>query len=210
MSGRPAAVPAALAERLASAGRAVAFAAGDPIRRPGDACDRVAFVVDGEIRVMKSGASGREIELYRVRAGEFCVLEVSAAMGATGYPAGAVASSGGHARVLPVSTLRELMAGDREVQAFVFSVLAERLADVMTLVAEVAFRRMDERLKAFLEREATGTPPTVHLTHEAIAERLGTAREVVSRLLAHLAEGGEVRVGRGEIVLTDPLGDRGH
>lgn len=74
----------------------------------------------------------------------------------------------------------------------------------MALVEEVAFRRMDERLAAFLQREAEGRPPVIRLTHQAIAERLGTAREVVSRLLAQMAADGELTLSRGTIVLREP------
>ena len=81
------------------------------------------------------------------------------------------------------------------------------------LPAFYAFRRMDERLAGFLRREALGAPPVVHMTHDQIAERLGTAREVVSRLLGQMAARGEVQLGRGEVrvvAIPSPEGDPGH
>jgi CRP/FNR family transcriptional regulator len=203
--------PAARLADVARVAREVHFDAGDRIRSEGEPCDRVAFVVDGEVRVTKAGRSGREIELYRIAAGEPCVLEISSAMGRSPYPARAVASGPGRAVVVPASTLLDLLATDPGVQRGVFGVLSRRLASVMELVEEVAFRRMDERLEALLRREAAAGGGSVHLTHEAVADRLGTAREVVSRLLAQMAHRGEVELHRGEIrLLAPPDGDPGH
>ena len=193
--------------------REIAFDAEDRIHREGDPCDRVAFVTHGSIRVAKGGPEGREIEIYRVVPVEPCVLELSAAMGGRGYPAQAVATSGGRAVTVPADALLGLLAVNPGVQRFVFGFLSSRLASVMQLVEEVAFRRMDERLAAFLRREARGAPTSVRMTHDAIADRLGTAREVVSRLLGQMAQRGEVELHRGEVrvvAIPPPDGDRGH
>lgn len=197
-AGTPDARLAQIAPRL----REIAFDAGDVIHREGDECDRVAFVTEGEIRVAKGGPVGRGIEIYRVVAIEPCVLELSAAMGRSGYPARAVATTGGRAVTVPADALTDLLAIDAGVQKFVFGFMSARLASVMQLVEEVAFRKMDERLETFLRREASGEPPVVRMTHDAIAERLGTAREVVSRLLEQMSQRGEVTLRRGEVRLT--------
>lgn len=196
--GAPDAVLEAVAPRL----REIAFDAGDMIHREGDACDRVAFVTEGEIGVAKGGREGRGIEIYRVVPVEPCVLELSAAMGRSGYPARAVAATDGRAVTVPADALAELLAVDAGVQRYVFGFMSARMASVMQLVEEVTFRRMDERLAAFLRREARGEPPVVRMTHDAIAERLGTAREVVSRLLEQLRQDGQVELRRGEVRLT--------
>ncbi len=193
--------------------RTVTFGPGDVIHREGDECDRVAFVTDGEIHVAKTGPGGREIELYRILPVEPCVLELAAAMGRSGYPARAEATSAGRAVTVPTDALLSLLAVDPGVQRHVFGFLSARLVGVMRLVEEVAFHRMDSRLLALLVREARGEPPTVRLTHDGIAERLGTAREVVSRLLGQMAQRGEVELRRGEIRLVrdpSPERDPGH
>ncbi len=205
--------PDDLLRPIASRLREVAFGPGDLIRHEGDACDRVAFVIEGEITISKAGPEGREIELYRVVAVEPCILELAAAMGRSGYPARAAATTAGRALVVPADALLGLLAVDPGVQQFVFTFLSTRLASVMQLVQEVAFRRMDERLVAFLRREARGEPPVVRLTHDQIAEHLGTVREVVSRLLGQLSRRGLVALHRGEVRLTgveDLERDLGH
>ncbi len=194
--------PDALIARVAPRLREISFDSGDVIHHEGDECDRVAFVTEGEIRVAKGGPGGRGIEIYRIVAIEPCVLELSAAMGRSGYPARAVATVGGRAVTVPADALLDLLATDAGVQRLVFGFMSARLASVMQLVEEVAFRRMDERLDAFLRREARGEPPTVRMTHDAVAERLGTAREVVSRLLEQMSQRGEVELRRGEIRLA--------
>jgi CRP/FNR family transcriptional regulator len=205
--------PDRLLQPVAARMREVAFGSGDLIRHEGEACDRVAFVTEGEITIAKVGPEGREIELYRVVAIEPCILELTAAMGHIGYQARAVATTAGRALTIPAGDLQALLAVDPGVQRFVFGFLSTRLTSVMRLVEEVAFRRMDERLIAFLRREARGDPPAVRLTHDQIAERLGTVREVVSRLLGQLSHHGLVALHRGEVQLTgleDPERDSGH
>ncbi len=202
----PEGVLAQVAPRL----REISFDRGDLIHREGDECDRVAFVTEGEIRVAKGGREGRGIEIYRVVAVEPCVLELSAAMGRSGYPAQAVATTGGTAVTVPADALLGLLASDAAVQRYVFGFMSARLASVMQLVEEVAFRRMDERLEAFLRREAGGEPAVVRMTHDAIAERLGTAREVVSRLLEQMRRNGLVELRRGEVRMITPERDPGH
>jgi CRP/FNR family transcriptional regulator, anaerobic regulatory protein len=193
---------------LAPALREVRFPAGHAIRRPGQSCDRIAFVTEGEVRVTRTGPTGREIALYRIVPGEACVLELSAAMSGTTYPAWAVASRPGRALTVPASELVRLMGEDEGLRAAIVGLLSSRLIEVMALVGEVAFEPMEDRLASLLRREARGDPPVVASTHEALARSLGTAREVVSRHLSQMAVRGEVRLARGAITLLSlPDGD---
>lgn len=196
---------------LAPTMREVDFPAGHAIRRPGQACDRIAFITEGEVRVTRTGPTGREIALYRIVPGEPCVLELSAAMAGTPYPAWAVASRPGRALTMPAADLVRLIGDDEGLRAAIVGLLSSRLIEVMALVGEVAFEPMEDRLVALLRREASGEPPVVASTHDALARTLGTAREVVSRHLAQMAVRGEVRLGRGSITLLSLAdGDRGH
>lgn len=196
---------------LAPTMREVRFPEGHAIRRPGRLCDRIAFITDGEVRVTRSGPSGREIALYRIVPGEPCVLELSAAMSGTAYPAWAVASRPGSALTMPAADLTRLMGEDDGLRAAIVGLLSSRLIEVMTLVGEIAFEPMEDRLVVLLRREARGDPPVVASTHEALARSLGTAREVVSRHLAQMAVRGEVSLARGAITLLSLAdGDRSH
>jgi CRP/FNR family transcriptional regulator len=206
-----AALAPARGSALAATMRTVSFPAGHAIRRPGQRCDRIAFITEGEVRVTRTGRSGREIALYRIVPGEPCVLELSAAMSGTPYPAWAVASRPGSALTMPAADLVHLMGEDAGLRSAIVGLLASRLTEVMTLVGEVAFDPVEDRLVALLRREARGDPPVVASTHEALARGLGTAREVVSRHLAQMAVRGEVSLARGAITLLSLAdGDRGH
>ena len=122
------------------------------------------------------------------------------------YPAEAIALAGTVAIALPAETFRTLFEGEAAVRRFVLDLYAVRLEELMLLIEEVAFRKMDERLAAFLLREAEISPGVfqpVQMTHEELAAELGTVREVVSRLLHQFAEEGSVTLERGRVRVID-------
>ncbi|HUI66871.1 MAG TPA: Crp/Fnr family transcriptional regulator [Nitrospirota bacterium] len=173
--------------------------AGKRIYSEGDACPVIAFVVSGEIRVFKTGQTGREITLYEIGPGETCILNASCILSGTSYPANAVTISDVTMLLIPSSDFRRLVDRHEEMRDFVFALLSRRLSGVMELVEEVAFGRMDERLLDYLiEKSENGKLET---THQNIANDLGTSREVVSRLLKDLERKQEVRLSRNSIVL---------
>ncbi len=188
---------------LRSLGRVVAFEPGDVLRRPGEDVDRVMIVLEGVVRVERTATAGRAIELYRVEHDEPCVLEVSSALSEAQYPARAVAQTGGTALVIALSRFRRALADDPELQRRVFRVVSERLLEVMGLLEAVVFGRVEERLRALLLREMDERR-IVRATHAELAERLGTAREVVSRLLSQLEGEGSLELQRGSITVLDP------
>ncbi len=171
---------------------------GQPLLNEGDACTSLLLVETGALRVFKVGVDGREITLYRVRAGELCILSLAALLARSPYAASVAASGDATAWELDGETFRALHATEPGLQAHVAGQLHRLLSDVMALVSEVAFRRVDERLAAFLLAETT-TRDALETTHERLAQHLGTAREVVSRLLENLRDDGVVETGRGVI-----------
>lgn len=179
---------------------------GDFYFHEGDACSHVALVGDGSIRVYKSGESGREITLYHVRAGETCILTASCVLAGMRYPAAAIAESQTEAVIFPAPVFREWIANLEPVRKFVFQTLAARMSQLMALVEEITFNKMDKRLAEYLHRrfDNDGRPiAVVHITHEQIATELGSAREVVSRLLKEFERLGAIEVARGRIRLRN-------
>lgn len=168
----------------------------------GDACRSLLFVESGALRVFKTGEQGREITLYRVRPGELCLLSVSSLLANTPYTASVAASGPTVAWELPGEVFRALHASEPALQRLVAAQLHRLLADVMALVSEVAFKRVDERLARWLLDEAA-SDGAVQTTHEKLAQHLGTAREVVSRMLENLRDDGLVQVERGLVRLVD-------
>lgn len=186
---------------LISVSRRQSVSAGTQIYHEGDACNGIAFVLSGDIRVYKIGQTGREITLYEIGPGETCILNASCILAGQSYPAHATAIEDTDLLLVPAAEFRRMVAGHEMMREFVFKLLSRRLSGVMELVEEVAFGRMDERLSDYLiERSAEGK---IEATHQRIANDLGTSREVVSRLLKDMERAGRVRLSRNEIVLLN-------
>ena len=176
--------------------------AGAPIAWQGDACDQLAIVLAGTVRVYKVGESGREITLYRIEETESCVLTASCILSRTQFPALAVAETDVEAVLIPAYVLRDWVARYEPWRDYVFDMMSQRLADVIATVEEVAFRRMDARIAEFLAGLGENGA-TIPITHQEIASELGTAREVVSRILKDLERGGLIALSRGAVTLLD-------
>jgi CRP/FNR family transcriptional regulator len=172
---------------------------GKQIYSEGDACAAIAFVMSGEIRVFKTGQTGREITLYEIGPGETCILNASCILSGRSYPANAVTLTDVDLFLVPSPVFRRQVNEHELMRDFVFTLLSRRLSDVMELVEEVAFGRMDQRLMEYLvEKSADGKLET---THQKIAGDLGTSREVVSRLLKDFERKQTVKLSRNMITL---------
>lgn len=162
-------------------------------------CGGFPFLLAGGIGVRKVAANGRVLPLYRVLPGESCVISSSCLLGGTDYNARGVAEAE-TALVLVPRALFDGLLDEPTFRTFVFAQFSERIADLMQLIDEVAFRKLDQRLAALL----LGKGPVVHATHQQLADDLGSVREIVSRLLKGFAEQGAVRLGREQIEILDP------
>jgi CRP/FNR family transcriptional regulator len=194
--------PAAFQVSVAAVAEPLSVAAGAELFRQGDECRQLALVGTGSVRVFKTSEAGREITLYHVEDGQSCLVNLLAIL--VGKPAMATARTEAptEAVVVPGAAVRDWVRTCDRVRDYVIETMAERLIDYTTLFEEVAFGRMDARLAAFLlHRFETG--PVIAATHEEIAAELGTAREVVSRLLRDLVVTGAIEVGRGHLELRD-------
>lgn len=163
------------------------------------ACGGFPLVLDGAVRVSKMAPNGRELHLYRVAPGESCILTSGCLLGGHPYTARGVAESETRLVILPPALFARLIDEHAPFRRHVFGLFAERIAELMQLVEEVAFRRLDERLAALLMARG----PLVRATHQALADDLGSVREIVSRLLRSFAENGWVRLGREQIEVLD-------
>lgn len=172
--------------------------AGTVLFRDGDPCQGFPLVLDGEVRVSRAAPNGRELELYRVVPGELCLVS-SAALFA-GQPLGArgVAVGPTTLALLPPGAFREALA-DAGFRDYVLGLYATRLADLTGLIEAIAFQRLDSRLAAAL----LGHGPAVQATHQALADELGTVREIVTRLLHRFEREGWVALSRERIELKD-------
>ena len=179
------------------------------ICREGTTCSHLALILDGRARVYKSGAEGRELTLYRVHPGESCILTTSCILSGRPFPAFAVAETTLTARLVPAATVRQWMEQHGPWRTYVFDLLARRLDAVIASLEEVTFHRLDARLAtALLEAHASAEADTIRTTHEQLASDLGSAREVISRLLKHFEHDGLVALARGAVTIQDRAGLR--
>ena len=176
--------------------------AGRDVFVEGDRADAIALLLSGVVRVYKIGETGREITLYRFGLGESCILTANAILSQQSFPAIATVEQEAEAVMIPADTFRDWVRRYDLWRGFVFDLLSQRLASVMAIVEEVAFRRMDTRLAAFLLGRSRVQNP-LRITHQEIAAELGSSREVISRLLEDFASQGLIRPARGAIEVLD-------
>lgn len=168
------------------------------------ACEGFPFVIEGSVRVVKCAPNGRELPLYRVSAGETCVISSSCLLGKEDYNARGVTERDTDLMLLPRAVFETLLA-EPVFRDFVFHLFAERIADLMRLIEEVAFQRLDQRLASVL----LGKGRVLHVTHQQLADELGSVREFVSRLLKGFSDQGLVKLSREQIEIIDPARLRG-
>ncbi|MDR2189352.1 MAG: Crp/Fnr family transcriptional regulator [Azonexus sp.] len=169
-------------------------------------CQGFPLLLEGRIKVGKSAANGRELMLYRVEPGGSCIISSSCLLGRSDYNARGVAETPLTLLLLPVPVFAELMLAHAPFRDFVFHLFAERIAELMQLVEEVAFARLDQRLARLL---LARPDDVLAVTHQQLADELGSVREIVSRLLKGFAAQGLVSLGREQITLIDRSGLQG-
>ncbi len=207
MQESPTHLPASLAFLSNVSFQSIAAAKGTYMFRENEGCGRIGFVLSGSIRVFKEHNGGRVITLYRIGAGDSCILSMSCALSNPIHQASAIVEE--DAVILTVSTeaFRNLIDRSHEAREYVFGLFASRLTDLMILLEEVVFARMDQRLASILIDYASRHHTNVVLaTHEQLAEEAGTAREVVTRLLRDFAQKGWVEIHRGSTTILDRKG----
>lgn len=192
-------LPAAEFDPLFTQARVMQFPSGTVLFDENQPCQGFPLLLSGSLRVIKSSANGRELQLYRVVPGESCILTSSCLLGHNPYQARGIVEEPLEMVMLPAQAFHSLLGKYDAFRRYVFQLFTERLTDMMELVTAVAFQKLDQRLAALL---ITKSSPFFS-THQAIADELGSAREMVSRLLKGFSEQGWVRLGREQITISD-------
>lgn len=192
-------LPGAELEALFAKASVMQLAAGTVMFDENQPCQGFPLLLSGSIRVIKAAPNGRELQLYRVMPGESCILTSSCLLGHTRYQARGIAEQTLEMVLLPASAFHTLLGNCEAFRSYVFHLFSDRLTGLMQLVSAVAFQKLDQRLAKLIINK---TSP-IHTTHQALADELGSAREIVSRLLKGFAEQGWVKLGREQIDITD-------
>jgi len=196
-------LPEAARRRMLETAQWIHVPAGTLLFDDHQVCEGFPFVIEGSVRVVKCAPNGRELPLYRVSPGETCIISSSCLLGEEDYNARGVTERDTDLMLLPRAVFGTLLA-EPVFRSFVFHLFAERIADLMRLIEEVAFKRLDQRLAATL----LGKGRMLHVTHQQLADELGSVREFVSRLLKGFADQGLVKLSREQIEILDPAGLR--
>ncbi len=198
LSALPDSVRAALTER----GKTIRVPRGTVLFAPGMEPVNLLLLLDGTVRVQQSSDSGRDIVLFRVEAGESCVLTSACLLAHEEYSAEGIAETDVTAVAIPRGVFDDLVGRSRPFRDFVFKAYARRITDLFRVIDEVAFGRIDMRLAERLLHLARDGD-AVHATHQQLASELGTAREVVSRQLTEFQRRGWIEQARGLVTLAD-------
>jgi CRP/FNR family transcriptional regulator len=197
-------MPADVAHTLAAGSKVVHLPAGARVFEPGQHADNLLLLLSGTVRVQQRSESGREVFLYRVNAGESCVLTTACMLADEDYAAEGLTETEVEAVVIPRRLFDDLAARSEVFRTFIFRAYSRRIADLFSLIDDIVFQRVDVRLAArLLDLAQDGT---VHATHQVLAVELGTAREVISRTLGEFQRRAWVEQARGEIRILDREG----
>ena len=192
-------LPAAERETLLASASVMHIPTGAVIFDENQPCQGFPLLLSGTIRVIKAAPNGRELQLYRVVPGESCILTSGCLLGHTRYQARGISEQALEMVLLPAASFYALLGKHEAFRNYVFLLFSDRLTDLMQLVSAVAFQKLDQRLARLI----VSKPNPIHATHQALADELGSAREIISRLLKGFAEQGWVKLGRELIEITD-------
>ncbi|MGE4509858.1 MAG: Crp/Fnr family transcriptional regulator [Sulfurimonadaceae bacterium] len=170
----------------------------------GDVNEGILFLEKGSVKVfLHSDEIGKgEITLYYITPGEQCLVNTLSTISQTPATATAMVDESIEGWLIPAQTMQWLMTNSPAYREFKVAFCAQRLGQILQLVEELRFKRMDQRLLNWLFVQGR---ETIHTTHEQIATILGTSREVISRILKNLEKEGVVLLGRGYIKLLEVM-----
>ena len=174
----------------------------------GDACSNYLLILSGSIKVITRAENGREIVLYRLGDGDSCVLTTSCLFGNARYPAEGISETDVTALAIPAARFNQAIQHSKPFREFVFNSFSSHLSSLISLVEEVTFGRLDIRLARHLLKSCNDNA-RLEITHQQLATELGSAREVISRLLKDLESRGWLKLSRGSVEILDkqPLED---
>ncbi|UPT68071.1 MAG: Crp/Fnr family transcriptional regulator [Sphingobacteriales bacterium JAD_PAG50586_3] len=192
----------AMRERLLSYGVAKTFKEGDVILNENAYIKVIPIVTHGSIKVLRTEEDGHEILLYYIHPGESCIMSFLGGMHHETSKIKAVAEEETEILLIPIDKVSSLIKEFPEWLDYIFRLYHKRFEELLEVVNDIAFKKTDERLLDLLKKKsALQSNKTIHVTHEQLANELGTARVVVSRLLKQMEKSGFVSLGRNNITL---------
>ncbi len=167
-------------------------------------CVGLLLVSSGQLRAFIFSDEGREITLYRLFQRDICLFSASCVMSSIQFDITIQAERECEVWVIPPKVYKELVEESVVLANYIAQIMGSRLSEVMWLIEQILWKSQDKRLAAFLlEESVLEEMPVLHITHEIIGNHLGTAREVITRMLRYFQNEGLVRLSRGTVELLD-------
>lgn len=189
-------------QKLSDLGIVKQFKSGQTIVTEETQVRSVPIVLKGSVKVLQSDDELKEMVLYYLRPGETCVMSVLAGLYQDTSKVKAVAEEDCEVLFIPVNAFNNLIREYPEWMNYIFQIYHKRFEELLGVVDAVAFKNMDERLLQYLrKRSDISGSNTLSMTHKQLAQELGTAREVISRLLKKMEEQGLVKLQRNKVTL---------
>lgn len=191
-------------ELLISCSTFVHYPKGAPIHRSDERCAGLLLVRSGQIRAYLLSEDGREVTLYRLFQGDTCVLSASCVLNEVAFDVMIDAVEDTEAVLIPIGIFHQLMETNVYVELYSYKMATERFSDVMWSMQQILFMGVDRRLAIFLWDEMVKNgKDTISYTHDQMARYIGSAREVVSRMLKYFSQEGIISQSRGSIRILD-------
>ena len=166
-------------------------------------CLGLIKVLSGDIRTFMLSDEGREVVLYRLKAGDTDVLSASCVVKQITFETQMVADSDCEILIVPAVCLADFKENNLHVRCFIFEKLGERFSDVMNQMQRILFTRVDVRLAdALKEHIKQSGSPEINITHEQLALEINSSREVVSRILKRMEHEGIISLSRGKVIVN--------
>lgn len=189
-------------EKLSEHGISKSFNAGDVILNENAYINAIPIVTKGSIRVIRTEPDGREILLYYIVAGESCIMSFLGGMHQDTSKIKAVVEEDSEILFIPIEKVSSMIREFPEWLDYIFRLYHKRFEELLEVVNAIAFKKMDERLLDFLNKKCKLTKSNVlHITHEQIANELGTVRVVITRLLKQLVDEKVIMQERNKITM---------
>lgn len=172
--------------------------------RTDSTCKGLMAVVSGQLRTYILSEEGREVTLFRVRQGEICVLSASCLLDSITFDVVIEATEDTLVAVIPAIILNGIMTKNHQVELYLYKAATEKFSDVMWTLQQILFMRIDKRVAQFLWDEMVErNTMQLLITHDEIARYIGSAREVVTKVMKYLAQEDVVELKRGNVTVLN-------
>ncbi len=191
-----------LQQKLFEAGMVKTLEKGDVVMQENTYIRSIPIIISGSLKIIRTDEEDKEILLYYIKPGESCIMSFLGGMHNEKSKVKAVAEERSEVLFVPIERVRDLIREFPQWLDYIFRLYHQKFEELLDAFNSVAFKKVDERLLGLLEKKASLTGnKTLEVTHEQLANELGTARVVISRLLKQLEDVGEVELGRNKITL---------